>query len=573
MVRALLGTAGLCCLLFCAGCTASQQESIDQAPAQATTPIDWGESLLAGGTVGVGQFPAKFSFDVTAGPDCLNDFVVFNTGLAGVAGTTANIVAFNKLYSTQGGNCTGANGGTPGPAVYWSYYTGTGSALTSVALSADGTKVAFIENEAGGGVFLRLLKWKAGEGTSAGAPVAVAAGTSWNTAPCSTGSCLISISWGGAAAQDTISEPFYDFTNDVLYVGDTAGVLHKFINVFNGGATAPSEDNSNDGVTGGAVWPITVHAGTGLTSPVYDSVSGNVYVGDSTGRLSFVRTTLSTVGTCTAPCLDAVNLAVGTGGAIVDGPIVDGTNGFVFAINGTETAHDGTILQAPTSLASSVTESVGANSGTTGVAMYGGAFDNVYFNSSKPNIAGFMYVCGKQSETVTAGATDRPAIYRLGFNATTGVMNSVSTSFQVGNPSGGACSPITEFYNNTGTLSTSIDWIFFSVGTEAAAAVIPAGSSCANPGACIMSIKVATGATDIAWPPASGTVNNAAILPTNDPGATSGIVVDNQANSSQASSLYFSLIANSTGAGPGLPSCNTTAGVGCAIKLTQAGLQ
>jgi hypothetical protein len=39
-----------------------------------------------------------------------------------------------------------------------------------------------------------------------------------------------------------------------------------------------------------------------------------------------------------------------------------------------------------------------------------------------------------------------------------------------------------------------------------------------------------------------------------------------------APSFYFSLGANSTGAGPGVPSCYTTAGVGCAVKLTQSGL-
>ncbi len=51
---------------------------------------DWGYPLLGGGTSGIGQFPAKFTFDVTATPDCTNDFVVFNqAGLAGVAPTVA----------------------------------------------------------------------------------------------------------------------------------------------------------------------------------------------------------------------------------------------------------------------------------------------------------------------------------------------------------------------------------------------------------------------------------------------------------------------------------------------------
>ena len=51
-------------------------------------------------------------------------------------------------------------------------------------------------------------------------------------------------------------------------------------------------------------------------------------------------------------------------------------------------------------------------------------------------------------------------------------------------------------------------------------------------------------------------------------GGTSGIVVDNVGNTTtfqQASSLYFSNLANTT--------CNGIAGGACAIKLTQSGLQ
>jgi hypothetical protein len=560
VVRTLLGTAGLCCLFFYAGCSSTTQES-----SRLTSPVDWGMSLLSGGAAGVGQFPAKFTFDVTAAPDCVKDFVVYNTGLAGASGTTANIVAFNELYSTQGG-ATGPLCGTNGPSVYWSYFTGTGSALTSVALSGDGTRVAFVENPATGGAILRLLKWSAGEGTGANSPDTVATGTSWAAAPCSTGSCVISITFSNGA-QDTISEPFYDFTNDVLYVGDNNGAVHKFIDVFTGGATAPTEDTTNDGVTGGTAWPITVNLGATLTSPIYDSVSGNIYVGDSTGLLSFIRTTLSTVpssGGCTPlPCLDAANFAVGTGGSIVDGPIVDSTNGFVFAVNGTETANFGTILQAPTSLASSVSFKIGGNHNGGVSAIYGGDFDNTYFTSSKPNIAGHMYVCGKDP-----GQRDQPAVYQLSFTAATGVLSGVGSTPLTGlsTSNNEACSPVTEFFNAT----ASTDWIFFSIGNHAnSVAPIPSGSACrTDNNGCVISINVTGSPT---WPPTNA--NNAASLPANNAGAASGIVVDNVSASAQASSIYFSLGANSKGTGPGLPSCNTTKNVGCAVKLTQSGLQ
>src|ERR1700739_4981203 len=87
--RTLLGTAAIFLLLMTAGCNGAGSNSnsagpLDGAPsASVQGPGVWRESLLGGGTVGIGQYPAKFTFDVTAAPSCANDFVVFNTSLAG----------------------------------------------------------------------------------------------------------------------------------------------------------------------------------------------------------------------------------------------------------------------------------------------------------------------------------------------------------------------------------------------------------------------------------------------------------------------------------------------------------
>ena len=62
---------------------------------------DWTKNIGTNGTVGAGQYPGKFGFDVTKF-SCTNDFVVFNTSLAGT-GTQASIVAYNNLYSGCGG--------------------------------------------------------------------------------------------------------------------------------------------------------------------------------------------------------------------------------------------------------------------------------------------------------------------------------------------------------------------------------------------------------------------------------------------------------------------------------------
>jgi hypothetical protein len=570
-IRNLLWASALCFVLANAGC-GNVVPSVTPSPA--APRIDWGMSLLGGSATGIGQYPAKFSFDVNAPPDCANDFVVFNTNHSGSAGAVANVVAFNQLYSTQGS--AGGLCNQDGPSVYWSYFTGTGVAQTSVALSLDGSKVAFVENNSA--ATLRILKWKAGEGSGAASPAAVdqdISGSSWST--CNAGnSCIASIQFS-TNTGDPRSAPYVDYANDVIYVGDIFGVLHKFTGVFNG---TPAEVSTG--------WPITVNSSRALTSPVYDSVSGNIFVGDSAGRLSYVRDANSAVGSCSVvgspPCLGATTQQVGAAGAIMEGPIVDSTSGFVFAVNGTDTLHHGTILQAKTDLSSAVQLVIGGTS--SGSALYNGAFDQTYLNSPAGNVAGFMYVCGKDPAQI-----NRPAIYQLSFTSA-GVLNSMGTPLLMNSTAdGAACSPVTEI-NNTGSSSASGDWIFFSIGNFAAnASPIPTTSNCrsgvnASTGGrgCLIGINVTNAANPAinpggTWPPAAafftaqGANNNAnatALFGFSN-GATGGIIVDNVATTSQTSDIYFMTISSST-AGPGLPSCNGATGKQCAVKLTQSNL-
>jgi hypothetical protein len=233
---------------------------------------DWATSLGVGGTTGLGVFPAKYNFDVNEPPNCATDFAAFNTSLAGIDGKPS-IVAFNQLYSAQGS--AGGYCNQDGPSVMWSYITGPGSVVTSPILSLDGSMIMYVQTAAGGAV-LHILKWKAGEGTLA-APVAPTQTVS-TLASCVNGnSCDVQIAING---NPTISNsaPFYDYQNDALYVGDDAGKLHKFTPVLEGTLTEVTTSG----------WPITVNSGVMLSSPVYDGFnSGNVYVGDANGRLSF----------------------------------------------------------------------------------------------------------------------------------------------------------------------------------------------------------------------------------------------------------------------------------------------
>ena len=112
---------------------------------------------------------------------------------------------------------------------------------------------------------------------------------------------------------------------------------------------------------------------------------------------------------------------------------------------------------------------------------------------------------------------------------------------------------MTEFFNPNAPPATQ-DQIFFGVYN------LGSGTNCGGGSGCVMSINV-TGT------PSTLSIANS-IPEINGP---SGIIVDGDADTMtypQASSLYFSNQGNSTS---GIP-CGTTVGVGCAIKLTQAGL-
>lgn len=512
---------------------------------------DWAVALPPGATVGDGMVPSKFNFDINTPPDCLKDYVVYNTSLVG-SSSVPSIVAFDELYSTQGS--AGGFCNQNGPSVKWAYNTNTagdttGRAITSTILSGDGTKVGYVETRtnANGGAILHILQWKPGntatvQGTM-NAPATpdqtLGAGAAWST--CTAGnSCVVNLTFGNAQ-PDTNSPPYYDFSpgSDTLYVGDDSGVLHKFTGVFNG---TPAE------VTSGG-WPITVHAGFKLTGPVFDTNSRNVFVGDSVGTTSYVKESGSTTGFCgsgTPPCLGGVTLILG--GSIVDAPIVDGTNGSVFTFDGTASTGNAVVVQTDTTLSILATANVGAAPppGALGIPIHSGSFDNAYFVSSFPSVAGHLYVCGKDP-----GGTDTPELYQIGINSHA-TMNSTpnGSPLALASAGGDECSPPTEIDNTT----TGTDWLFFSVTNNA-------NQTGCGTGGCIMSLDITTGS----WPRAGVTAAKPAS------GGTSGITIDNVANTTtfpQASNIYFSYLSNAGGVTVNNadflnPPCNVNSHSGC----------
>jgi hypothetical protein len=500
-----------------------------RGPSKAQTHRDWSFDLGAGASSGDGMFPAKFSFDIDVA-DCINDFVVFNTG--GAAG--ANLIAFNNLYN----GCAGTV-----PNVLWAYVTGSGATLTSPVLSLDGSKVAFIENSAAGAV-LRILKWRAGQGSFnqrthqwAGATVDNSELADW--ASCgSDESCMISIPLSGAP-QDTNSPPFYDYSTDNLYAGDDHGMLHKFSGIFNG---TPSE-------LGGA-WPIAVNPGRILTGPSFDSVSSNVFIGDSSGRLSYVRDLASTAGACASgipPCIGASYIDVGNGSGrpIIDGPMVDPSIQKVYAFIGCSLnggGYDGAagqVIQSDTALSSSVRANLGQAS--TVDNLHNGIFDNSYLMGNYATA--HLYACGNPD------SWEGRYLYSIGFDSA-GTMNGIATVGPLLTKSApNECSPLSEIDNN------GIDRIFFSVPNNGSAAIAVGGNKCS--GACVYSYDITNGVLSTKTTATAG-------LPV--AGGSSGIVIDNRAAAPVgASQIYFSTLVN----GP----CGTSGGNGgCATQASQAGL-
>jgi len=433
-------------------------------PPHIKTHRDWSEDLGTSGSVGAGNFPAKYSFsggNAVCGGTSKADFVVYSTGLAGAIGQ-ATIVAYTNLYT----GCTGTV-----PTVYWAYNTGsTARILTSPAFSRDGKQVAFVQDDLSASNLV-LLKWASSTTETVSSPdtltpVSNAAYHSC-TAPCMTTIPLRDT--GGAATHDTTSSVFLDLTNDTAWVGDQIGLLHQFHPVFAG---APTEIRS-----GG--FPAQMTSGNALTSPVHDFASGRVFVGDAGG---FVYAVDASGGGVT----QSGELDFGVG--IVEGPVVDSTSGFLYAFASSDGSGGCTggadctgvyVLSTGFFAGDFGAETVVGNSTippATPSPMYIGAFDSTYENST--NATGNLYVCGN-----TGG---QPTIYQVAINA--GALGTV-TAGPVLSTTGTTppCSPVTDIYN-ANTTGGPTEFIFASAQDNGT-------SSACTSGGCIFNFN------DTPWKP------------------------------------------------------------------------
>jgi hypothetical protein len=517
---------------------------------------DWAISLGTAGTAAA-MYPAKYTFDVTATPSCANDFVVFPVNAAGSA-SQANLVAFNNLYSGTAGSTGICDGrGTPGgdtdtktsATVMWAYNvqsTINGGVPGSPALSFDGTKVAFIESAAGKQAHFHVLAWKSGNGVgtnlqSTATPQTISTFSATAPAAGSGTATDLALDTALATGSDTLSSPYIDYANDYAYVGNDSGYVFRIKNVFctttGCGTSVPSVDT-----TWGTLGAVKLSATcTGqVTGPVLDFFNLNVYVGCSDGKLYAI----SQSGT-------VASLTVGDGvsskafGGIVDPPIVDGVNGFIYAVSGSaNNGANGVLVQAKADFSSSVAVPIGNGNQCN---IHAPALSNAYFTS--PTATGSLIYIGGVTGTIgtctAGGATGGTSVlYGATFGAG-GVLNSgaPANSLNSGNPVGSEYAPMGEFFNAT----TGTDLLFVSLLRNNSREFVN-----------LYSFPITTG-----W---NTTIQSAVT----EGLGISGMVVDNDSASGQASSIYFNSLDQNAACASPQSGANT---IGCAVKLTQAGFQ
>jgi len=380
-----------------------------------TQPRDWNVSL-GRGRVSSSMFPAKFSFDADASPDCTNDYVVFGLSVAGVTGGQANLVAFNNLYSGAGGLCGAA------PTVLFAYNVSSvvgGLVRTSPVLSEDGTKIAFVESLGSSAIF-HVLTWTAGQGAVLNAAAPTMTSLTFSTTDTS-----------------TTTSPWYDFVSDTAYVCDDGGLVYQITGVFNGTPTLS-----------GAPWPVSVGVRP-LSPPVLDSGLGLLMVGSRNGNLYQIDITTGAVSTL------VVGVHGGTTPGIAGGPIVDVTNGTTFVVS----ANDGTsgvIVEVDTATLLQLSKArigIAAQSGTN-MFIYQPAFSNSYYNDPSN---GNVHLCGTDS------ATTDPWEYSFGFVGRT-MKTTPAGKQQLATSTAARCTGWTEFFNPN--IGGGTDFYFFGLTTD-----------------------------------------------------------------------------------------------------------
>ena len=432
--------------------------------------------------------PAKFGFNVNATPSCANDFVVMGIPATPASGGQANIIGVNNLYSGgTGALCT------TGPTVTFAYASGTGQVPAPVVISLEGTQLAYIENLLSGESYFHVLTLgtTGTNGTSTTAAVVPGSAGGNNAVD---QRVLLSPN-GGTTNQSSTSAPWVVYTpgdaNDWAYAttysttGTGSGYLYKITNVFN--SSAPT-----------IVWSVAINAIP--STPVYDITSNKVFFTDSDGRIDYV------VDSGASPSV-VYSAVLANGATSVNPVVIDSTNEMVYATFNSNGTH-ALVVQAPTSMASTVSVPVGTASTVYG-SPYEPDFNNAWYTGTGTPL---LYIAG-------TGTGTAPTLYSVGFNAS-GVLNATANTTTAALTTGEADSaPVTEFYNST----LAEDFLFVGV-TNHCVATTNGGAA-----GCVMALNITSGFPTV----------NAAATALAAGGGTSGIIVDNNSSATQAASVYY----------------------------------
>jgi hypothetical protein len=426
----------------------------------------------------------------------------------------------------------------------------TGASIDFTVFNQGGNTLPYTLNPSGeiipGGVaslvILRIPLTPPGTGTST-SPVAPTAEAATSYVGC-TAPCMTSITLSGSPT-DTASNPYYDYVDDTLYVGDSVGKIHRFSPVFNG---TPAEVTTS--------WPVQLARGATndtnqAASPVYDPGSGYLLVGSTGTALYgaycngcgyFYSIGTGNLGT-TSGSIHGYSGQLDAVWGIRDAPLVDSTAGVAYVFAG----NDGTVgkgygnnnvnqfatnfttgsgtkaaLPCPATDCKSPYGTGGTSNGNT-IYQMAGTFDNAYYSGSTGT--GNLYV---------AGTGDGGYLYQIPIKNSVMGTPVAGPSLAYGSWYYGRFSPITEFYNT----GTSTDYIFMSVfaGTQSGCNY-GATQNVAPFYGCIMSFNVTTPSNFSSSMTAAGTLN---VSSTEYNAPTGGIIIDNSATTpSGASQIYF----------------------------------
>jgi hypothetical protein len=563
---------------------------------------------------------------VTLSPtETLSNFS-FGAVTAGANGTQANIVGFNNLYAGTSPFCTGMTF----PKFIFSYASGFGPVSTSPVISLDGTKIAYIENGPSLGAILHVLTFKSGSteygtcsNTGTALPTCATApkvpGTSGSTATAAAIPLLSALATAATpsatAVTATRSAPFVNYTTDTLYVGDDNGNLYSFTGVFLGTPTLA-----------GSPFPVAVSPGNALNSPVVDVAgTGDIILGDSQSNVYSYSSAGVLLGS------KSIGIGTNGGiwdGAIVDS--TNKVVYFTTNCSGTGGGNGSALAQIPftsTGLGTVVTsiDTNGEGCSTTAplpAPQYGATPDHLYYTAgiSSPSIASNGHIL------ISYQGTGSVRLAEWGFTSVALNTNRLQdTNFHLTST---ASSPSTEFYTSpvaysplsslaqsgtTVTVTTAAN-TFISGQLVTIAGVAPGTGGCNSAAvtaingpqtvtvssatqftftsavsatitgmtgnACTLTSSSATGPQDYVFFGTGDSNVFAFTLPmvanqnptytnsTSATGGTSGIIVDNNSTSGQASSLYFGAQTASKSQCGG----TTTTPLFCAVKLTQIGL-